>query len=223
MEEQSSPCKRAPGRSCGLPGLFGFLFILGALLGFWSPLIDAMASSVPPVKEAPDYIVILPAGGVPGGTTLARLWEGAALARKWPKAKVVLSLATKGDPWENPIGRMAEELLLRGVPKEAILFETTAKNTFGHATGIVAAKIGDPATDRYALVTSRFHLYRSWRVFEAVGFAHVAGAAVDEGETVDTLGEGTALRYAFWGELIDGIILIREGVALAWYHLNGNL
>lgn len=171
--------------------LTGLALILLAVAGF-SPagalLLRPLEDRFPPPPAnmpTPTGIIVLggamdaglsEARGVP--TLLqpgARLTEGAVLARRFPKARLVftggaVSFSGKGMS-EAPAVRAL--WLSLGVPAEQMSFEEKSRNTWENAT--FAKALIDPKPDEtWLLVTSAWHMPRAMGIFRKVGFRVIA-------------------------------------------------
>ncbi len=100
-----------------------------------------------------------------------RMTEAAALARRYPNAKVLFtggSIEILGAP---TVGADAAEIVLRdlGVGSDRLILERKARNTAENA--ILAKQIADPRPgERWLLVTSAWHMPRSMGLFRKAGF-----------------------------------------------------
>lgn len=170
-----------------------------------------------------DYILLLPGGAIPSPAMLMRAYKAAEEFKKNPRAHVVISLKTDPPLASSTIWGIRRELMLRGVPAESIILETRATSTYEHAKYIHEAHIGDPASDRYLIVTSPYHVRRSALVFRAKGFAKVyASPAVGKREKED-LGAFQEIRYDVWGRVMSDIENLRELAALCFYWITGKV
>ena len=200
-------------------GLLTFLFFVALLLdgpGWGFRWLEGA-----PYTSDSDYIVLLPAGGIPDPAMLMRAYTAAEESAKNRKAKVIISL--KADPplETSTIWGIRNELVLRGVPKELILLETRATNTADHAKYIKAAHMGDPLRDKYLLVTSPTHVRRSMMTFRHAGFKHLYAKPAIPGIEKEDLGGGQYIRYCFWNALVLSVHIARETLAIAWYKVSG--
>ncbi len=100
-----------------------------------------------------------------------RIIEGARLARRWPRAKILYSggsghlLDTKTR--ESDLARALLHDL--GVTPDRLIIENRSRNTFENAEQ--SKILADPkASERWLLVTSAFHMPRSMGCFRQVGF-----------------------------------------------------
>lgn len=169
--------------------------------------------------EEPDVIVVLGGGGIPSESGLIRCYEGAVAARKHPRARVIVSLPADGDPETTSVGRMRDELVMRGVDRERILLETRARNTREQALR-VAGMLEHSSPRSVMVITSEYHVRRSVLAFRRAGLPTVGRKAAVIGPEAD-MGSNLRLRYAFWHNLSNGVNLARELVALAVYKARG--
>lgn len=195
-----------------------------AFLGLPRPLVHwfwCRPASGTPLPPPPDYIVVLGGGGIPSESGLIRTYHAWRLHAKYPRAQYIVSLPSDGDPETNSVGRMRDELVLRGVPAAAIHMEWRAVNTHEQAVN-VAALLGDAArTAEVCVVSSAWHMRRSLGCFRKAGVVH---AHVDAAASVSAeadVGDATLLRYGIWGNAQAAIDCLREAVALAAYRLRG--
>jgi uncharacterized SAM-binding protein YcdF (DUF218 family) len=176
----------------------GILAALMVLLAFTTvPFYTwyGMAMEKAGVHRPPDYIVLLGGGGMPSESGLMRSWYAAKAAAHFTRAKVIIALpGDTGDPLSS-IQRMKEELVLRGISPERILFEDSGANTRAQALNIqkrisnneyriTNIEGGDlPATHpsrvtRHAsllLITSPEHLPRAYLTFQKACFRRLDG------------------------------------------------
>lgn len=198
------------------------------------------------VHRPPQYIVLLGGSGMPGHANLIRTWYAAKAARYFTQAKVIVALpGDRRDP-QSTLNRVKEELVLRGVAPERILFEDSGANTRAEALctlnrlkewnrGEVACP--DPKSAALLIVTSPEHLLRAVRSYRKAGFTRVDGLpafeATLESEAafnalklggrrfVPDVGENLSLRYHFWTQLGYELLIIRELTALTYYQAMG--
>lgn len=208
--------------------------VLLAVCGF-SPLGDLLLhpleSRFPPwdpARGAPDGIVVL--GGAIDADLSAdhgtlvftraadRVVEAAALARQYPKARIIFSGGSANltdGPREADYAAAIFERL--GVAKDRLIMERRSRNTMENAefsNELAAPKSGE----RWLLVTSAFHMPRSIGIFRRVGFP-VEPYPVDwrTGRSVDLL--------EFSPFVLDGLerteIAVREYLGLVAYRISG--
>ena len=209
--------------------------VLFALIGF-SPLgnllLYSLESRFPPwdaARGAPDGIIVLGGSidadlsvvhGMPVVQAAAdRIIAAAALARKYPNARVVF---TGGDPYlisndarEADYAAAIFESL--GIEKSRLIMERRSRNTIENAQftkALVAPKPGE----RWLLVTSAFHMPRSVGLFRKAGFA-VEPFPVD-------WRAGSRL-FGFASVAADGLgktdIAMREWMGLIAYRITGKI
>jgi uncharacterized SAM-binding protein YcdF (DUF218 family) len=168
-------------------------------------------------------IVVLGGGGVPSQTGLVRAYYGAEAARKHPSTKVMVALASAGAPATNSVGRMRDELVLRGVAANRILLEPEGRNTAEQAAK-VRTVLGESCRDKTLIVvTSPMHLRRSVLCFRKAGFRSIAPLAAEDTSVEGDLGDGLSLRYGFWNNWIAEIEAAREFAAIVWYRFRGRI
>jgi uncharacterized SAM-binding protein YcdF (DUF218 family) len=153
-------------------------------LGNW--LLYPLESRFPPWDDprgAPDGIVVL-GGGIETGPSAAhgtaafsasggRLIAAAALARRFPNARIIYSggnanLVSDDSSKEADYAVAVFESL--GIPRDRVIAERRSRNTWENAEfskAIAAPKDGE----RWLLVTSAYHMPRSVGIFRKVGFA----------------------------------------------------
>ncbi|MEM8665776.1 MAG: YdcF family protein, partial [Pseudomonadota bacterium] len=143
-----------------------------------------------------------------------RLTTAAALARRFPAAKVVVS------DGGAPSGASVSAVLLRdfGVEEARLVLEERASSTWENAL-FSAELVGPRADGRYILVTSAWHMPRAMATMEAAGWPVMIPWPVDH------LGDAHPLRRSWNGSASLGWRLIdiaaREYLALAYYFALG--
>jgi uncharacterized SAM-binding protein YcdF (DUF218 family) len=207
-----------------LVGISVTLFLLQIALA--TPLLAGVVESWLPVSNAgamedPRYIVVLGGGGIPSETGLMRTYYGAKHSISFPDATVIVSLPVDEDPKTSSVGRMKEELVLRGVPESSILMETEGRNTHEQAERIRAMLGPGAIDDPVHIVTERSHLRRSLLCFRKAGFSHVFGIGTYNTGAEADMGAGTFLRYTLWTNLQLQIRVVREVIATGIYKLRG--
>ena len=210
--------------------------VLLAIFGF-SPLGNLLLHSLeqrfPPwdaARGAPDGIVVLggsidPELSAAHGVTVYRgavdrLIAAAALARRYPQARIVFSggsanfVASDAEKEADYAVSVFENL---GIPKPRLTLERLSRNTRENAEftkTLVSPKPGE----RWLLVTSAFHMPRAIGVFRKAGFAV-------EPYPVDWRTGARADFLAFSMFAADGLqdtdIAMREWMGLAAYWISG--
>jgi uncharacterized SAM-binding protein YcdF (DUF218 family) len=207
-----------------LVGISATLFLLQIALA--TPLLDGIVESWLQVPDAgamedPRYIVVLGGGGIPSDTGLMRTYYGAMHSISFPDATVIVALPADEDPETSSVGRMKDELVLRGVPESSILMETEGRNTHEQAERIRAMLGPGVIDDPLHIVTERTHLRRSLLCFRKVGFSRVYGIGTHNTGAEADMGAGTFLRYTLWANLQLQIRVLRELIATGMYKLRG--
>jgi uncharacterized SAM-binding protein YcdF (DUF218 family) len=209
--------------------------VLVATFGF-SPLgnlllhpLEARFPPWDPARGAPDGIVVL-GGAIDADLSAShdkavytraadRIIEAAALARQYPKARIIYSGGSANlidaDAREADYAAAIFERL--GVAKDRLTMERRSRNTEENAEFsklLAAPKSGE----RWLLVTSAFHMPRSVGVFRKAGFAV-------EPYPVDWRTGGPSDLWTFSPFALDGLqrteIAVREYLGLAAYRIAG--
>ena len=211
--------------------------VLLAICGF-SPLgnilLYPLEQRFPPwdaTRGAPDGIIVLGgaveadlsvAHGVPVTKSAAdRMIAGAALARRYPDARIVF---TGGSA--NLISNDAKEadyasqiFASLGISKARMIMERLSRNTQENAE-FTKSLVGPKAGERWLLVTSAFHMPRSVGLFRKAGFAV-------EPYPVDWQVGGAADLLAFSPRATEGLThtetAVREWMGLVAYRATGKI
>ncbi|MDH4185243.1 MAG: YdcF family protein [Nitrospinota bacterium] len=200
-------------------GIFSLLFLVSGLTGSYRSVSDWLSTAEYSGKC--DFIVLLPAGPIPNTATMARAYKTADEYAKNPSARVIISHRMDDKYIGSTLWTIKRELMMRGVPEEAIIFEKKARSTREHAKYIKEQKIGDFSRDSYLLVSSSLHIKRSVLAFRAAGFSHIYASAATYSGVQESLGDGQYLRYGVWERLREQIDVTRELVAILFYKING--
>lgn len=209
--------------------------VLLAVCGF-SPLgnlllypLEARFPPWDPARGAPDGIVIL-GGAIDAdlsashGTAVFtraadRVVEAAALARQYPKARIIYSGGSANliDADAREADYAADLFERLGVARDRLTMERRSRNTGENAEfskQLAAPKSGE----RWLLLTSAFHMPRSIGVFRQAGFAV-------EPYPVDWHSGGPADLLKFSPLALDGLerteVAVREYLGLAAYRISG--
>jgi uncharacterized SAM-binding protein YcdF (DUF218 family) len=173
------------------------------------------------LEDEPRYMIVLGGGGIPSESGLIRTYYAAVMGRAFSNATVVVALPSDGDPETSSVGRMRDELVMRGLSADSILMEYRGLNTHQQAANIRAMLGPDVVEEPVLLVTSPYHVRRSVLTFRKVGFRNVAGeASVEMGAEAD-VGGRILLRYSFWQNLESQSFMVRELVAILYYRFRG--
>lgn len=173
-------------RLCG--ALIGLCIVLATPLGA-NTLIAAGEFRAPPAKDCavplPTTVVVLAGGirrqsedpadvGALNEASVQRTLAASAMVLAQPGTHLVISGGfDKGVVAEST--RMAELAVMLGVPRDAIVTETTSLTTWENAEQVRATQPDLPA--RIWLVTSALHMPRSLLAFRAAGFAPCSAPA----------------------------------------------
>jgi uncharacterized SAM-binding protein YcdF (DUF218 family) len=197
------------------------LQLLASLFRMPQWLTDWLTNAGETLLEPPRYIVVLGGGGIPSETGLMRCYYAASCATEHPDAHVIVSLPAHTDPENSSVGRMRDELVLRGIPRDRVTLEHQALNTHQQAVA-VAEMVGRDALDKpIVVVTSPFHVRRTVMCFCKAGFTQVSGEAAHDTQAEADFGGGVKVRYGFWDALETETHFTREVVALLYYRLRG--
>jgi len=183
------------------------------------------------LRGAPDGIVVLGASidadlSVAHGTAVVRsaadrIIAAAALARRYPNARIVFSggsanLISNDAREADYAGAIFESL---GIAKTRLIMERRSRNTVENAEfskALVAPKPGE----RWLLVTSAFHMPRSVGLFRKAGF-------VVEPYPVDWRVGGRGDLISFTDIAVDGLgrtdLAVREWIGLIAYRATGKI
>jgi len=198
-----------------------FLQVAVAVMGLPPRLVTWMTAREEGLAEAPRTIVVLGGGGIPSESGLIRTYYGAVAGTEYRRARIVVSLPTDENPDTSSVGRMRDELVMRGVPRGDILMEYRALNTHYQAEAI-GKLLGAQAMDEpLLLVTSPSHARRSVLCFRKAGFNQVGCMAADDTTAEADPGRGAAVRYGFWRTLEMELRYAREFTALCYYRVRG--
>jgi uncharacterized SAM-binding protein YcdF (DUF218 family) len=214
-----------------------FSLVLLAICGF-SPLgdllLDPLESRFPPwdaARGAPDGIIVL-GGSIEADISAAhgtavvrgapdRIIAGAALALRYPNARVIFSggspnLVSNDAREADYAGAIFESL---GIAKSRLIMERRSRNTLENAEfskALVAPKEGE----RWLLITSAYHMPRSVGLFRKAGFAV-------EPYPVDWRVGGSNDLFAFTNNAVEGLgrtdLAIREWLGLIAYRATGKI
>jgi uncharacterized SAM-binding protein YcdF (DUF218 family) len=202
----------------------GVLFLLQFVLALTGPpecLVDWLNGEDLKPHDTPRYIVVLGGGGIPSGSTLLRTYHAAAFGGGLTGTTFIVSLPTDASPDTSSVGRMRDELVMRGVPAAEILMETRGLNTHEQAVNVYRMLAPAGREERVLVVTSGYHLRRAVLSFRKAGFAKVDGLnAYSTGVEAD-VGPWGWLRYSIWGNSEHVIRVSRELLALLAYKLKG--
>jgi len=220
---------------------FGFIFFTLLILSFttcpyWG--YYWLGTSKSEIKGTPDYIVLLGGGGMPSESNLMRAFYTYRAASGAPESKIIISVPGNPADSSSTPRLVAEELILKGIDPNRILYEEMGTNTRSEALHLVRFNDESLTQKPILLVTSPEHMRRAVLTFRKAGFAHVNALPAFENEVeadlffeddqlggnkllVPDIGEHTSVRYQFWNHLKYEILIAREIAALTYYKLRG--
>lgn len=158
--------------------IFGGIFLILLILSFTKipfRAYDNLGLCNSKITKPPVTIILLSGSGIPSESGLLRAYFTAKIGKAYPNANIVISMPggitdSMGDPQLT-----ARELILRGIVKERISFESHGRNTREQALklseGRTSALLNLPIT----LVTAPEHMKRAILVFRKCGFTTVSG------------------------------------------------
>ena len=192
--------------------IYGFLFTIGCLVAvavilaftsapFW--IWYGMGTKKAGINRPPDYIVLLGGGGMPSESGLMRTWYTAKVAKYFPVAQIIIALPGNPTDSSSAINLMKQELVLRGISPERILFEDLGTNTRSqalniykrisnieqrnmnnernqHSSFVIRHSSFVTCHSSLLLITSPEHLYRAVLALKKVGFLKVDGVPAFE-------------------------------------------
>lgn len=212
-------------------GIFAVLFVVLSFTDLPYNAYHNLGTKNSETIEAPDYIVVMGAGGMPSPEGLMRCNYAAEAAKAYPQAKVLIAMPT--DPAYFRIShpyKMFKQVERYGIDSTRFMFQIKGMNTRQQALEI-AGGFSQHDTVSVMIVTSPQHIYRSVKVFEKAGFGSVTGLASFERaiaeedlksrdrkkDEVSNLN----LRYNMWNYMKYQITVMREYVAITYYWLKG--
>jgi len=173
------------------------------------------------LEAEPAYVLVLGGGGIPSESGLIRTYYAAEHGKRWPRARFVVALPAEGDPETSSVGRMKDELVMRGIRKDAILMETRGRSTREQAWRIRELLGVEALTSTVVVATSPLHLRRASMCLEAAGFSSVWPLGTPSIGVEADVGDGVSWRYRVWANLETLIEATRELAAIAFYKLRG--
>lgn len=192
-----------------------------AVLGPPRSLVAWLTLANTPGPADPAVIVILGGGGIPSESGLIRTYYGARAGAAYPAARCIVALPADADPEQASVGRMRDELVMRGVAPERILMETRGRSTAEQAVRALEMLGPDFAGREIVLISSPLHLRRAVMSFRKAGFRDVRALAAQSTGAEADLGRGTSWRYGFWSNWESEGRIVRELIALLYYRLRG--
>jgi uncharacterized SAM-binding protein YcdF (DUF218 family) len=197
------------------------LQILGGLLGLPEPLVCWFTGRNDSIRVPPHYIVVLGGAGIPSEAGLIRTYYAAEYGLSLTNAAFVVALPADEDPEVSSVGRMRDELVMRGISEGRIRMETRGLNTHQQAAN-VARMLGPEALNEAVLVvTSPSHMRRALLCFRKAGFRQVGALPAENTDNEADPGPHTRQRYSFWSTLQFEVQIARELTAMVVYKLRG--
>jgi len=219
-------CKRRCPSCRGIHGVVmaaGVLFALQVLMGL-TGLPRVLTTWLAGGEASPSdvrYVVVLGGAGIPSESGLMRTYHAARFAAGRTGVICVVSLPCDVAPELGSVGRMRDELVLRGVPPADVRMEYRGRNTREEAVNI-SALLGQEALDApLVIVTSPPHVRRALLCFRKVGFRNVTGLPAQSADVEADIGAHSLWRYGFWGNLEYEVKVLRELIALLQYKMKG--
>ena len=201
--------------------LVAVVFVVVGLVGIPRSVANWITMAGEPLEQDPITIVVLGGGGIPSESGLIRTYFGAEASHRYPEADVIVSLPTETDPDTSSVGRMRDELVMRGVPANLVQMEYQALNTHQQSEAIRDMLGRDRLQEPVLIVTSPEHMRRSVLAFRRSGFVNVGGLPAVGAGADAYMGEGVLCRYGFWSTLQTEIAFLRETIALLYYRARG--
>lgn len=219
---------------------FGSIFLILLILAFTKIpyyAYNRLGTGNSKITRPPVTIVLLSGSGIPSEGGLLRPYYTARLAKANPDANIVISMpGNLADSMSAP-QLTAKELIIRGIEKRRIGFESLGRNTREQAQKLSAGKTSEQLMLPITLVTSPQHMKRAVLTFRKCGFTTVSGLPTFENslETdltfkdsdlkgnkyVPSIGNNMQVRYQFWTQLKLEVLVLREYFGLTYYKLRG--
>ncbi|GGO78599.1 hypothetical protein GCM10011348_10900 [Marinobacterium nitratireducens] len=138
-----------------------------------------------------------------------------ALMQRYPTAAVVVTGGSASVLRPDYRGADVAEAWLQGLPLQSdrVIFERDARNTWENAHAS-ARRLGGVPSEPWLLVTSAFHMPRSFGIFRRLGWQVIP-------YPVDYYDTGGRYRPQFAVNLRDLVTAVREWTGLLIYHLLG--
>lgn len=187
------------------------------------PIADAivvLGGSTRPADFPRPWVDVMEAGD--------RVLHGAQLYKAGKAPKLILSGGRiewqGGGPPESD--DMAQIAIAMGVPKSAIIEESTSLNTYQNAVNVKAI-LEEADIDQILLVTSAIHMPRSLAIFNKQGIAAIAAPTdflVSERTVSEINGSRQAILLSLLpdaGNLADVTRALKEYIGLVVYRLRG--
>ncbi len=213
--------------------IFGSVFIIFIILSFTDlPYYGYyyLGKENSKITNSPDYIVILSGNGMPSPDGLIKTYYASIAAKKYSKAKVIISMPfNEGKDSIGDARIMANELILKGVDSCRITINSLGYNTYTQAKSIADNLNKNIQNISLLVVTSPEHMYRSVHTFLKLGFNNVFGMSTFEkpinNDKLKDITENNqvsiSLRYNIWSYMNYELIIFREYLAIVYYKIRG--
>ncbi len=216
-------------------GVVALIMIILSLTRHPYMLMHYMGTANSKIVATPDFIVVMGAEGIPGAGSLLRCYYGAAAAKAFPTAKVVIAMpAHPNDFLNSDAFEMAEIIAMYGINPGRFMFEYQGTNTYTQACE-TKKMLENFEKSNILIITAPDHMYRSILTFEKCGFENVDGwpafgTAIENDllltpeeneQLVIASPRNISLRYKMWAYLKIEINLIREWLAIGYYKFKG--
>lgn len=198
-----------------------FVQILFAFIGPPDTLVEWLTGENLAASNQPRYVVVLGGSGMPSGSTLLRTWRAAQFGHSLTGATFIVSLPADESPETSSVGRMRDELVLRGIPAELIQMETRGRDTHEQAVNALQLIGAEHAGDAVVIITSGYHMRRALLCFQKAGFKNVTGVFATSASAEAEAGAHRFLRYGMWTNWASEVEISRELTALFVYKLRG--
>lgn len=195
-----------------------------AVFGIPGRFVNWMTAGDAELGSPARTVVVLGGGGIPSETGLIRTYYAAQYglsATNSTNVTFVVCLPSDIDPEKDSVGKMRDELVLRGIPGESILLEHYGRDTYQQAVNVRKLLGKEASRLPLLVVSSPYHARRALLCFRRAGFEEVACLAAHGVEPRADMGRATRARYGLWGGLVAEVWYARELVALAYYKLRG--
>ena len=218
----------------------GSIFLVLLVLAFTKiPYLayDSLGKDNCKITKPPVTIILLSGSGIPSESGLLRAYFTATIGKTYPGANIVISMpGNLTDSLSDP-RLTANELVMRGIARERISYESIGKNTRQQAMKLSEGKTKVQLDQPVTLVTSPEHMKRAVLVFRKCGFTTVSGYStfgssiqtdmtfndsdLKGNKYVPSIGNNLQVRYQFWTQLKLEVLVMREYFGLAYYKLRG--
>ncbi len=182
-----------------------------------SPIVFWWATALAGPWDDPtgDVLIVLTGSALDEHTIgMNSYWRAVYAARVFKEARFQEIIVTGGPPATPAAESMKAFLIAQGVPAAAIQTEVASTNTHESALNMAAAIARDPGryrNRRLVLLTSDYHMWRSFRAFASAGIATLPRPIPDARKRY-----GNALER--WGIFLE---LVQENAKIAYYWARG--